>query len=199
MFVLENEATFVPVKLYDQTGWSLTARKVRNRFRKQWKLTHFDLQLHIGFAVLVSWCPVKLLENPESWNQKNSGGFIWNTFQAFKMYYTWCTWCESCFWNIYFPQFRESDQIWRGHKIVSFDPVITNSSATDSPWPWLYVCIHFNATCPRRKARSKRTLLLRPNEHERTNEPVWKYTRVLNLVLMSTQPRQLSFLHRKSY
>jgi hypothetical protein len=31
---------------------------------------YFDLHPHIGFAVLVSWCPVKSLENPEIWNQK---------------------------------------------------------------------------------------------------------------------------------
>jgi hypothetical protein len=31
---------------------------------------YFDLQIDMGFAVLVSWCPVKLLENSESRNQK---------------------------------------------------------------------------------------------------------------------------------
>jgi hypothetical protein len=35
------------------------------------KFEYFDLQLHIDFAVLVSWCLVKLLENPESWNQSS--------------------------------------------------------------------------------------------------------------------------------
>ena len=48
--------------LYGRTGWSLTARKVRNRFRTPSlvigslgmtkKFEYFDLQLHIGFAEL---------------------------------------------------------------------------------------------------------------------------------------------------
>jgi hypothetical protein len=100
----------------------------------------------------------------------NLGWVIWTTFQALEMYCTGCTWWERRFWNSHFPHFWEIDQIWRGHKIGSFDPVITNSSATDSRWPQLYDCIRSNATYPFRKACSEQTSLSRPNEHVKTNE-----------------------------
>ena len=81
-----------------------------------------------------------------------------------------CTWFERRCWNSHFSHFWEIDQIWRGHKIGSFDPVITNLSATDARWPQLYVFSHSDATNPLRKACSERTSLSRPNEHVKTNE-----------------------------
>ena len=92
------------------------------------------------------------------------------------MYYSGCTWSERRCWNSHFSQFWEIDQIWRGHKIGSFDPVITNSSATDARWPQLYVFSHSDATNPLRKACSERTSLSRPNEHVKTNERTKIYT-----------------------
>ena len=61
--------------MYDQTDWSLRARKVRNRFKTSslvilvgslglmWKSEYFDRQLQLRFAVLVTRRQVKLLEN----------------------------------------------------------------------------------------------------------------------------------------
>jgi hypothetical protein len=90
----------------------------------------------------------------------NSGWVIWTTFQALKIYCTWRTWCKRRFWNIHFLHFGENDKILWGRKIGSFDPVIKNSSATDSRWPQIYIFTHSNATYPFRKVCSERTLLV---------------------------------------
>jgi hypothetical protein len=146
---------------------------------------NFYLRLHIGFAVLVSWCrsnwskiqevgtksPHKLGEST------NSGRVIWNTFQALKIHCTWCTWCERRLWNSLSRIFR-FDQIWRGHEIGSFDPVIKNSSATNSRWPQIYVCTHSNAAYLFHKACSERTLVVYGQmnmRYERTCENIYWY------------------------
>jgi hypothetical protein len=167
------------------------------------KFGYFDLQLHIGFAVLVPWCPVKLLENPKSWHQKLTQARIniWTrarrstgipvsrrtrveSFGPISRHSKRIvrgvigSWCERRFWNSHFPHFGEIDQIWRGLKIGSFDPVITNSSATDSRWPQLYICKHSNATYPLHKACSERTSLFYGQTNmkwKRTYENIYGY------------------------
>jgi hypothetical protein len=75
-----NEATFVPVwpdwlefdgsEGVESIQDVLVSHRYDSSLGLKKKLEYFDLQPHIGFAVLVSWCPVKLLENSESWDQK---------------------------------------------------------------------------------------------------------------------------------
>ena len=88
------------------------------------------------------------------------------------MYCTWCTRCERRFRNSHVPQFWEIDQIWHGHKIESFDPVITTQVLRTRADPnFTYAHILTLRTHFAKPAQNERCFYGQTNMCKRTN--IW--------------------------
>jgi hypothetical protein len=159
--------------LYDQTDWSLASQSVRNRSRTPSSVIGIVYRICSSISVLQFWfrgsqsnCsksgklgPKAPTSQDKYFNTSASKYRILPVSRRTALMSFGQLFFSRCFRNSPFQHFFEIDQIWRGHKIRSFDPGITNSSAMDSRWPQLYVCTHSNATKSLRKACSERTLL----------------------------------------